>query len=73
MNTATRQAPPRPLGIFHKTVDDLGSTTKQWWPLVITGVTWVIIAIPILQFDYATVAGIAALFGVFCFAAAART
>ena len=32
----------------------------------VTGVGWVIIAIVILRFNYATVAAIAVLFGVFC-------
>ncbi len=70
--TDTRQAQSTPSGVFHEAVDELVSTTKYWWLLLITGVAWVVIAILILRFDYTTVAAIAMLFGVFCFAAAAN-
>ena len=32
--TDTREAPSRPLGIFHEAVDELVSTTKHWWLLL---------------------------------------
>jgi uncharacterized membrane protein HdeD (DUF308 family) len=73
--TDTHPAPSKPagpMGLFHDGVDELVSTTKYWWLLLITGVAWVVIAILILRFDYTTVAAIAVLFGVFCFAAAAN-
>lgn len=61
-----------PFGLFDEAVDDIASTTKYWWLMLITGVAWIVIAILILRFDYGTVAAIAVLFGVFCFVAAAN-
>jgi len=67
-----RQAPTTAHGLFHEALDDVVSTTKYWWLLLVTGAAWVVIAVLILRFDYTTVAAIAVLFGVFCFAAAAN-
>lgn len=71
MTTAHPHA-ERPLGLFDEALDNLAAQTKHWWLLLVTGVAWVVIAILILRFDYTTVAAIAVLFGVFCFAAAAN-
>jgi len=69
--TDTRPAKPAP-GLFHEALDDIVSSTKYWWLLLITGIAWIVIAIVILRFDYNTVAAIAVLFGFFCFVAAAN-
>ena len=68
--TDTRPATNRPHGLFHEGLEDIVSTTKYWWLMLITGVAWIVIAVIILRFDYNTVAAIATLFGVFCFFAA---
>jgi len=60
-NTGLRPA----LGFVH-------STTRYWWLLLITGVLWMVIAVMILRFNPTSVATVAILFGVYCWAAAAN-
>lgn len=56
----------------HLILDEVAGTTRQWWLLLITGALWIVIAVVILRFNYATVAAIATLFGFFSFFAAAN-
>jgi uncharacterized membrane protein HdeD (DUF308 family) len=70
--TETVHAPTTRSGLFQPIVDNVVSTTKNWWLLLIAGVAWIVIAVVILRFDYATVATIAILFGFFSFLAAAN-
>jgi uncharacterized membrane protein HdeD (DUF308 family) len=70
--TETHQVPTKPSGLLHPILNDIASTTKNWWLLLVAGVAWIVIAAVILRFDYATVATIATLFGFFSFLAAAN-
>jgi uncharacterized membrane protein HdeD (DUF308 family) len=47
------------------------SRTRYWWVLLIAGPAWIVIAVVILRFTYATVGAIAILFGVVLLLAAA--
>jgi uncharacterized membrane protein HdeD (DUF308 family) len=40
------------------------AATRNWWLLLATGVTWIIVSIVIFRFDYATVAAVSVLFGI---------
>ena len=69
----TRESSSKPHGVIHTTpwtMSPRQARTGGWSEP--TGIAWVIIAIVILRFNYATVATIAVLFGGFCFVAAAN-
>jgi uncharacterized membrane protein HdeD (DUF308 family) len=42
----------------------LGRVLPPWWLLLITGISWTIVALILLRFDYTTVRAIAILFGI---------
>jgi uncharacterized membrane protein HdeD (DUF308 family) len=50
--------------------DSLASKTRYWWLLLIAGVAWIVIALVILRLTYATITGVAMLFGAVCLVAA---
>jgi uncharacterized membrane protein HdeD (DUF308 family) len=47
----------------------LGRVLPPWWLFLITGVSWTVVALILLRFDYTTVNAIAILFGIVAIAA----
>lgn len=47
----------------------LGRTLPPWWLFLITGISWTIVAVTLLRFDYTSVRAIAILFGIVALAA----
>jgi uncharacterized membrane protein HdeD (DUF308 family) len=68
----TRNATMKASAPAHLVPDNVVSTTRYWWLLLITGGAWILISVLILRFDYTTVAAVAVLFGMFCLAASAN-
>jgi uncharacterized membrane protein HdeD (DUF308 family) len=50
-------------------LDTLRSIGRNWWLLAVTGVAWLVVAMIVLRFDYASVTAISVLFGVIVIAA----
>jgi uncharacterized membrane protein HdeD (DUF308 family) len=45
-------------------LDALRSIGRLWWLLALTGVSWLVVALIVLRFDYASVTAISVLFGI---------
>jgi uncharacterized membrane protein HdeD (DUF308 family) len=41
----------------------LDRVARLWWLVLLTGIGWIVVAVVVLRFDYASVAAIAVLFG----------
>ena len=74
MNETGQAGIPPPRHAHHlagRLTDSLASKTRYWWVLICAGLAWILIALVVLHFTYATVAAIATLFGALCLVAAA--
>ena len=49
----------------------LGRLLPPWWLLLVTGISWMLVALIVLRFDYSSVSAISILFGIVALAAGA--
>jgi uncharacterized membrane protein HdeD (DUF308 family) len=60
-----RDARPRPtIADIFNVADRAERVGRYWWLLILTGITWIVVAAIVFRFDYTSVVAVAVLFGV---------